>query len=325
MIGPSGLTVIDTLLIDQVQTKVRRPQILIDPRQQIHLLWQERPLTSKNRIQANSQIHYARFELSPAQLSFRSLYHRVLNTQGDLSAKRPRMALNRRGEVAVVWEDPKSGILLTKLDPTGHGGVPTIIVPGPFNAPVQPTVTADPLGRLHIAWVNRSSEQSKTSRILYTVVSGQRLKPLIRPTALYRFAQPLKSVSIDIVDGKHLKVGWSIERTQGVYRSIGPDGSLSFELVSQARPSPSGMTVLVWKIAETQLMRVENRHHRFVTDGMVLRHPVIKSPLALFSLPLIQAPSIHRPYIPTSSMRPTNELLRFSLWALAPPEASFSI
>ncbi len=323
MVSSTGLTVIDTLLIDQVHAKVRRPQVLVDPRFQIHLLWQERsfaPLPTD----AKNLIRYVRFKLEPTSFLLRSLDHRMLNTKGDLSAKHPRMALNCRGEVAIVWEDPQIGILLTKLDPTGQGGVPTIIVPGPFQAPVQPIVTADPLGRLHIAWVNRSSEQAKTSRILYTVVSGQRLKPLIRPTALYSLTQPLKSVSISIVDGKHLEVGWSIERARGVYSSIGPDGSVSFELVSQAL-SPSGWTVLILKITETQLTRRENHRPRFVTDGVVLRDPVLKSPLAPIPLSLIQPPSIRKRSIIISQTHHSNEHLRFSLWALAPPKVSYPV
>jgi hypothetical protein len=323
VIGPNGLTELDGVLVEQVHAKVRRPQVLVDPRHRIHFLWQERSLET-DPIHGTSQIHYALFKLSLESLSLQPLYHRVLSTQGELGVKHPRMALDKRGEVAIVWEEPKTGILLAKLDPTGRGVVPTIIVPGPFRVPVRPTITADSLGRLHIAWVNRSSRKASTSRILYTVVSENRLKPLIRPTTLYRLPQPLKSVSITIVNGNRLELDWSIERAGAIYSDARPDGSVTFELIRKGASSHSSWGILLQKIIQTQWARKENSQPKLVVEGIILRDSVLEKRIAPVSHSLIQPSSVCSCFISTPTPSP-NDHLWFSLWAHAPPRASSAI
>ena len=212
----SGHPISPQVLIQESVARIRRPHVVVDASQRIHLLWQERFAKEAGaKLPQGTWVHYAQLT-STAQGLAVVRQQQVLN-QRPL-AMHPALAIDAQGIAYVVWEEGETSVMLAKIvgrqrpvefrkiaasfGKEGHG---------------YPTVAIDRKGNLHLAWTNRAA--AGTSQIVYTTLAAADLggKRAILGQPLYATApvvgQP-KQIMMDEAAGR-VRISWQNRRAEG--------------------------------------------------------------------------------------------------------------
>jgi hypothetical protein len=163
----------ETVLLRESTDRIRRPQIVVDRRGGVHVLWQERFAKAEGARDAQGTwVHYARF--NNGELGG-GLQHRILNDRAR--ALHPDLAVDARGNAVVVWEESEA-LVVSRILPSGLVSARRLAVEtSSLDRRAFPAIATDRQGQIHLAWTDHAAQSS--DQIVYTVLAGQTLAPSI--------------------------------------------------------------------------------------------------------------------------------------------------
>lgn len=161
----------ETILLRESMARIRRPQIVVDRRGGVHVMWQERFAKVEGARDAQGTwVHYARF--NNGQLAG-GLQHHVLNDRPQ--ALHPNLSVDARGNAVVVWEED-AALVVSRIVSTGLVSVRRLAAePKSLDRRAFPAVVTDRQGQIHLAWTDHSA--GGPDQMVYTVLTAQTLEP----------------------------------------------------------------------------------------------------------------------------------------------------
>lgn len=162
-----------SVLLRETTSRIRRPQIVVDRRGGVHVLWQERfAKTEGARDAQGTWVHYLRF--NNGELAG-GLQHHVLNDRPQ--ALHPNLAVDGRGGAVVVWEED-AALVVSRIVPTGLVSARRLAAePARLDRRAFPAVAVDRQGQIHVAWTDHSPNAS--DQMVYSVLTARTLEPQI--------------------------------------------------------------------------------------------------------------------------------------------------
>ncbi len=218
-------------------SRLRRPRIVVGDEGEIHLILQERfAKVSGARATEGTWVHYIRFRSSEIPQGG-SIRHTVLNERPK--ALHPDLAVDRRGNAAVVWEEESDALVLIRIGSNGLLSSRHLIpVRNSTEGRAFPALAADRRGNIHLAWTEPSG---RADRMVYTVLDQKAFRPLITQRTLHTVPSALgqrKSLSVD--PSGQVRLEWAAKKAEGPGSEIASDRHhLIIRAVSPASPAQS--------------------------------------------------------------------------------------
>jgi hypothetical protein len=211
----SGSPLAPVLLIQESQSRLRRPHIMIDANEgTVHALWQERFAKGAGaRNTEGTWVHYAR--LSSGGQGASILRQAILN-QRPL-AQHPDLGVDRRGIAYAMWEEGKETLLLAKVQDDRPVVYRRIATDFGKNGHGYPTLAVDGRGDLHLAW--SAVTPTGTQQIVYAVMARHDFSAarLVALQAVYNGAAPFsqpKQIRVEERTGR-VTIHWKTQHREG--------------------------------------------------------------------------------------------------------------
>jgi hypothetical protein len=316
----SGVPLTPATILHESTARIRRPHLVIDANQFIHLLWQERFAKGAGaKVSQGTWVHYAKLALNGQGLSL--LRKETLNQRPK--AMHPDLAVGVDGVAYSVWEEGADSIILAKIagpsQPIDHRRIAAHFGKDQHG---YPAVAVDRRGNLHLSWTNAG--QTKNQQIVYAMLPAatfaQDRPPSEQPiyASAPVFGQP-KRITVDNNTGR-ITVTWRNQRARG------PIGLVAAHENSVIlRPTDNGQAVQPWRVVDSNL-----------TSGLVLFPQ--QTPVALPGKPLLLAIVPDKQVVgdlpdlsPATALRQFDSsveklklahLLAFSSWSGPPPSGN---
>ncbi len=312
-----------SVVVANTATRLRRPQVAVDRRGNVHLLWQERFTKSSGaRDKEGTWVHYARLN---ANDSGREIRHEVLNDRPR--AQHPDLAVDGRGDAFVVWEEAGGGLLLTKIDArTGLAAHRAIASTNSTERRAFPAIAVDRSGQIQLAWTE--GENPRTDQIVHAAVDAKALAITQAKQVVYAVpaaAGQRKNLAID--PAGQLRMTWVTKQGRG------PQGEQNTSpnalVIARRSPGAGGSPSTRWA------SQVADRHLNETADQARLISDAVALPKRI-SLPLPAAIAIvvdphdragAQPIATTAAIEKIlkQQLLRFSSWSGAPPSVALDV
>lgn len=191
------------------QLRPRRPQLLVDEENNLHLGWLSRAEDTVKLYQA---------QVKPDG----EITEPVLLSREGEEVESFQMYSSAQGKVAFIWsghlQEGQSGLFHTVLDDNSS---PTLLVPGG----VDPYVSADKSGTIHLVWLYESGYSSR--EIYYATLEGTSLSPTGgQKLTSFEFAESATYYGPVIGQDLHnVYVFWSVQNLGG---GLTPTGAFAY-------------------------------------------------------------------------------------------------
>ncbi len=206
----SGKSLTNPVLLTESSSRIRRPKVMIDGRNVIHLLWQERFANGAGqRVAQGTTIHYAKLSLTPSGAVAILIRPSILtNDHGRRqAAMHPSLAVDEAGWAYVTWEEGRRNVVLTAIDPSGKiEQTRQISRRATETDHAEPAVAVDRRGNVHVVWTTQAGDKTQ---IVYKALRGHGGRVLSKEKIVYTargsFAQT-KVVTFD--NHGNAKIAW---------------------------------------------------------------------------------------------------------------------
>ena len=314
------------VLIATSTLRLRRPQVVVDAQQTVHILWQERfAKGASSKMGQGTWVHYAQLGVSAASSSIIVRRHIILNERPQ--AFHPDLAVDTQGTPYAVWEEKDGSIILATIPVQGHeirlDHLATHIGPDHRG---YPAIAVGPQGNVHLVWTNDVGRAAK--EMVHSVLRKGDLAPVaaeqpIYSTSRHIFGQP-KSLRINEQSGQLLVI-WQDKMERGPLRSSQSVRRLSLAPAPAARGADGSQ---LWEAARVTSITDQSLSERASRSTPADTVALLRKPLSFGPLPALAASSVasgsdhsgRRLHGTTAIHRLLLErLLAFSSWSGAPP------
>ena len=186
MLDNNGNTLIaGTLLTPDDALKSRRPAIVVDSNDKVHIVWQD------FRVDSDIEVFYTKLDPylddrdgGPAdEATITLVQDKLISVDNDEYSMNPRMVADSDDNLHVVWEEYDVEIRYAKLDNNGNVLVgPLAVYVAVDFARAQPDVAVDSNGHPHITFCDENG--TDTDEIYYMMLDGGDGSTLIGATRL---------------------------------------------------------------------------------------------------------------------------------------------
>jgi hypothetical protein len=313
----AGRTLAGPMVIAKSSARIRRPQLALDGRNIVHLLWQERFV---NQTGQDTAIRYATLKLAPTGVATILLHPVTINH--DQAATHPSLAVDQAGWAYAAWEIEGQDVVLTAIDPSGRiGQIRRITNHDTKTDHALPAVAVDRLGNVHVGW---SAQSGDTTQIVYKALRGHDGQILEKERIVYTtrgFVDQAKVLTFD--PAGNVKISW----VSSPGRQAGQEGRLArlgarvgsgYVLLRSGHASAARVVATV---VDQSITPVPGPVWSVAGSAVVTPKPRLDAPASTATRVAMLSP--RRVTVshadPSISKRLTERLLRYSTWSAAPP------
>jgi hypothetical protein len=310
-----GLPLGPAMLIQESQSRLRRPHLVMDGSGTLHALWQER--FDKRHGARNAEgtwIHYARFTADSAQagsiLRQDVLNHRPL-------AQHPDLGVDKRGIAYAIWEEGRDSLFIAKVQ--GNRTVAYRHMTTDFGKPGHgyPALAVDGRGDVHMTWSSVTSVG--TQQILYASLSHHGFNDgrLVASRVVFSSESPSEQPKrIRVANGTdRVTIVWKNMRIEGpLGRLAASDNRISFTV---GHSSLKRVVVLDTFMTPTQSMWWSSAPAAVTGKPRMVKPSVV--PTGLSAVPDEQPVYLKSSRTMAIDKLKLARLLAFTSWTGAPP------
>jgi len=217
MLDNNGSTLIDdTMISDDDGYKSKRPAIVVDSNDKVHIVWQDK------RWDGDGELAYTKLDPykddrngDAADEPTITLVDDKRITYSDSPAAHARIAIDSNDDIHIVWETGElDSVHYMKIDNNGNELVAETVVSGEDTWRASPDVAVDSNNNAHITWNDR--EDTWTYETYYMMLDGSDGSTLIDATLITPdddYKSKGQSIVVDFEDKVHII--WKDQRGDG--------------------------------------------------------------------------------------------------------------